>query len=216
MAALFLRRQKMNIRVSEVMDIDEDAFRQGVVTARLYGYMRVPEEPRFVQSVKSGGARPEKEILESIAEDIAIHMKSEECNFIIGPGTTTRAVMDYLGLKNTLLGVDVVRNMKVVANDVYEQQLWDLLEARPSKMVLTIIGGQGHLFGRGNQQISPRIIRQAGRQNIMVIATMEKLIGLAGKPLLVDTGDELLNEELAGYIRVTTGYKDYTMCRIGC
>ena len=212
---MFLQRQRMNLRTSEVMDIDEDAFRHGVVTARLYGYMRVPEEPRFVQSVKSGGAQPEKEVLESIAADIASQMKSEDQYFIIGPGTTTRAVMDYLGLKNTLLGVDVVRGMMVVASDVPERQLWELVASGPSKLVLTVIGGQGHLFGRGNQQISPRIIRRIGRQNIMVIATMEKLIALAGKPLLVDTGDESLNEELAGYIRVTTGYRNYTMKKIG-
>lgn len=214
-AAMFLERKRMNIRVSEVMDIDEDAFREGVVTARLYGYMQVPEEPRFVQSVKSGGAKAEKEVLAAIAEDIVDAMDDEDCYFIIGPGTTTRSIMEYLNLKNTLLGVDVIRNRRVIANDVYEQQLRELLTGRKVKMVLTIIGGQGHLFGRGNQQLSPEIIRQVGRKNILVIATKEKLIALNGKPLLVDTGDEDLNHELSGFIRVITGYQDYTMCRIG-
>ena len=214
-AAMFLERKKMRLRVSEVMDIDEDAFREGVVTAKLYGYMQVPEEPRFVQSVKSGGARAEKEVLAGIAEDIVDAMDDEDGYFIIGPGTTTRSIMEYLDLKNTLLGVDVIKNRKVVASDVNEQQLWDLIKGRKSKVVLTIIGGQGHLFGRGNQQISPRIIREIGRKNILVIATKEKLIALRGKSLLVDTGDEALNNELSGFIRVTTGYEDYTMCKIG-
>lgn len=214
-AAMFLERTKMNIRVSEVMDIDEQAFREGVVTAKLYGYMRTPEEPRFVQSVKAGGAKAEKEVLAAIAEDIIDAMDDADCYFIIGPGTTTRSIMDYLGLKNTLLGVDVIKNRQVVANDVHERQLWDLINGRRVKAVLTVIGGQGHLFGRGNQQLSPRIIRQVGRENILVIATKEKLISLNGKPLLVDTGDEELNEQLSGFIRVTTGYQDYTMCRIG-
>jgi predicted polyphosphate/ATP-dependent NAD kinase len=214
-AAMFLEQKKMNIRVSEVMDIDEEAFRKGVVTARLYGYMQVPEEPRFVQSVKSGGVKAEKEVLAGIAEDIVDAMDDEDCYFIIGPGTTTRSIMEYLGLKNTLLGVDVIKNRQVVASDVYEQQLWDIISGRKVKLVLTIIGGQGHLFGRGNQQLSPRIIREAGRKNIMVIATKEKLIALNGRPLLVDTGDETLNTGLGGFVRVTTGYEDYTMCKIG-
>lgn len=214
-AAMFLERKKMDIRVSEVMDIDEDAFRQGVVTARLYGYMRVPEEPRFVQSVKSGGAQAEKEVLAAIAEEIIDAMDDPDTCFVIGPGTTTRSIMEYLGLENTLLGVDVIRNRQVVANDVHEQQLWDLIQGRKVKAVLTIIGGQGHLFGRGNQQLSPRVIREIGRQNVVVIATKEKLIALNGKPLLVDTGDEDLNQALSGFIRVITGYQDYTMCKIG-
>ncbi|WP_022667636.1 ATP-NAD kinase family protein [Desulfospira joergensenii] len=214
-AAMFLERKKMTIRSSEVMDIDEDAFREGRVKAKLFGYMKVPEEPRFVQSVKSGGARAEKEILAGIAEDIADEMENSDCYFIIGPGTTTRSVMEYLNLENTLLGVDVVKNRKIVASDVDEQQLWDLIAGEQTKIVLTVIGGQGHLFGRGNQQISPRIIRNVGRENIRVIATKEKLIALNGRPLLVDTGDETLNAELAGYLKVTTGYEDYTMCRVG-
>ncbi len=205
----------MNIRVSEVMDIDEKAFRDGIVTARLYGYMQVPEEPRFVQSVKSGGAKAEQEILASIAEDIVDAMDDNDCYFIIGPGTTTRSIMEYLDLKNTLLGVDVIKNRQVVANDVHERQLWDLIANQKAKIVLTIIGGQGHLFGRGNQQLSPRIIRAIGRNNLMVIATKEKLIGLRGKPLIVDTGDEQLNTKLSGFLRVITGYKDYTMYRVG-
>lgn len=214
-AAMYLERKKMDIRVSEVMDIDEQAFREGVVTAKLYGYMRVPEEPRFVQSVKSGGARAEKETLAGIAEDIVDAMDDPDCHFIVGPGTTTRSIMEYLELKNTLLGVDVIKNRQVTANDVHEQQLWDLIKDGKAKIVLTIIGGQGHLFGRGNQQLSPRIIRGIGRENILVIATKEKLIALNGKPLVVDTGDEELNEQLSGFIRVITGYQDYTMCKIG-
>jgi predicted polyphosphate/ATP-dependent NAD kinase len=135
--------------------------------------------------------------------------------FIIGPGTTTRAVMERLGLENTLLGVDVVRHKKLVANDVTEAQLIDIIKDKGATIVVTAIGGQGHIFGRGNQQLSPAVLRHVGIDNIIIIATKEKLVSLGGRPLLVDTGDERLNADLSGYIRVTTGFKDYTMYKVG-
>ena len=214
-ALMFLEGRLMTIREAEVMDIDEDAFRAGAVKAKLYGYLQVPEENRFVQSVKAGSVLSEKEALQGIASDVVGLMTDSDRYFIIGPGTTTRRIMEALGLKNTLLGVDVVHREEVVASDVSENQLLELLQGKKSKIILTIIGGQGHLFGRGNQQLSPRIIREVGRENIVVVATKEKLTALTGKPLLVDTGDEALNEALSGYIRVTTGYADYVMYPVG-
>jgi predicted polyphosphate/ATP-dependent NAD kinase len=123
--------------------------------------------------------------------------------------------MVNLGLENTLLGVDVVRDKRLVAKDVTEKQLLDLIEGEDAKIVVTVIGGQGHIFGRGNQQISPSVIREVGRENIIVVATKEKLALLRGKPLLADTGDEALNEALSGYLKVTTGYRDYVMYKVG-
>ena len=213
--ALFLEGKLMNIRESEVMDIDEDAFRAGRVTAKLYGYLKVPEERRFIQSVKSGGIVSEKQALQGITDDVIDQMNDEETFFIIGPGTTTRLIMEELGLQNTLLGVDVVRNKKLVANDVAEGKLVELINGHKAKIVVTIIGGQGHVFGRGNQQLSPRVLRSVGRQNIIIIATKEKLTSLTGRPLLVDTGDEELNDEMSGYTRVTAGYGDYVMYKVG-
>ena len=179
-ATMFLEGRLMAIREAEVMDIDEDAFRAGVVKAKLYGYLRVPEENRFVQSVKAGSGVSEKEALQGIASDVVGLMTDSDRYFIIGPGTTTRSIMDALGLGNTLLGVDVVHRGEVVASDVSESQLLELIPGNKAKIILTIIGGQGHLFGRGNQQLSPRIIREVGRENIIVIATKEKLTALTG------------------------------------
>jgi predicted polyphosphate/ATP-dependent NAD kinase len=123
--------------------------------------------------------------------------------------------MERLCLENTLLGVDVIRSGKLVANDVTEARLLDIVGESRARIVVTVIGGQGHVFGRGNQQLSPRVIRRVGTENILIVATKEKLISLSDRPLLVDTGDEGLNQELSGYMRVTTGYRDYVMCKVG-
>lgn len=214
-AAMFLEGRLTNTREAEVMDIDEAAFREDILTAKLHGYLLVPDERRLVQNVKAGSVKTEKEALLGMAADVIRSMLGkEETHFIIGPGTTTRAIMQQLILMNTLLGVDVICDKKIVATDVNENQLMDIIAGKDAKIVVTPIGGQGHIFGRGNQQLSPRVIREVGTENITVIATMEKLISLSDRPLLVDTGDEELNEELSGYMRVTIGINEYAMYKV--
>jgi predicted polyphosphate/ATP-dependent NAD kinase len=214
-AVMFLQDQLPNLREAEVMDIDEAVFRQGAVSAKLYGCLLVPEEHRFVQSMKAGGLGGEKQALQGMAADVIDRMAQDRAYYLIGPGTTTRAVMERLGIRCTLLGVDIVFDKSLVTGDVSERQIIERIREKDARIVVTVIGGQGHLFGRGNQQLSPAVIRAVGKQNIIVIATKEKLVSLSGRPLLVDTGDETLNAELSGYIRVTTGYRDYTMYQVG-
>ena len=122
--------------------------------------------------------------------------------------------MVELGLQHTLLGIDVVWRRNLIGKDVNEQQLLELIDGHKAVLVITPIGGQGFLLGRGNQQISPAVIRAVGRENIVVIATMDKIIALDGRPLLVDTGDDVVNEMLSGYMRVTTGYRDQTVYKV--
>ena len=210
-----LEGKLMNLREAEVMDIDEAAFRRGVVSAKLYGYLRVPKENRYVQTAKAGGLRTEKEALQGIASEVVDSMDDPACYFIIGPGTTPRTIMEALSLKHTLLGVDVVRDKHLVARDVAEKQLLDLITGQHAKILVTAIGGQGHIFGRGNQQLSPSVMREVGREHIIVLATKEKLASLSGRPLLVDTGDEELDRELSGYLRVTVGFGEYVMYKVG-
>ena len=161
-AKLYLQNKVVNIREAEVMDIDEEAFREGRVSATLYGYLKVPELKQFVQSVKSG-ARSEKAEVLGIAEQIVANME-DNVFYVIGPGTTTRNIMERLDLPNTLLGVDIVLNKQLVANDVSEETLYQKIQGHKSKIIVTAIGGQGHIFGRGNQQISPRVIRAVGKE----------------------------------------------------
>ncbi len=202
----FLTGQSVRCREAEVMDIDEDAVRAGRVSARLYGYLRVPHEPHLVQGLKAGSAGGEDAMLAGIAADVVERMQTGWI-YILGPGTTTRAVTNRLGVSKTLLGVDVVRNGQIVAADATEQDLLRLLaEHTRAKIVVTPIGGQGYVFGRGNQQISPAVLERLGKDNVIVIATAAKLASLNGGPLLVDTGDRQVDGMLAGFVRVVTGY----------
>lgn len=213
LAALFLQDKVKELQEAEVMDIDEEAFRLGRVSAKLYGYLKVPYEKRYVQNLKSGGAAGEQATLEMVANYIVDNME-DDYYYIIGPGTTTRPIMDKLELKNTLLGIDVVYRKKLVASDVNEKSLLQIIKAKKAKIIVTIIGGQGYIFGRGNQQLSPEVLTLVGKENIIIVSTRDKLNANFGRPLLVDTGDEEVNTWLSGYYRVLVGYEDIIMQRV--
>ncbi len=198
----FLEREDKLLVDGEVMDLDEATYRTGAVTAKLYGYLKVPEAGELMQKRKSGSGYSQGNQLNLLG---MLYVDRMEPNvlYIIGPGSTTSYVMKDLGLDNTLLGVDLIADKKLVAADVNEVQIWNTMQRYPkTEIIATVIGGQGHLFGRGNQQISPRIILKAGRENIHVIASKQKLVDLYPRPFLVDTGDPILDESLCGYIRV--------------
>lgn len=212
--AKLIRGELVTLTEAAVMDIDEAAFREGVVKAKRYGEMKIPAELRYVQSVKSGGKELETLVLDDLAAYIALQLE-DDVRYVMGSGTTVASVMQELGLENTLLGVDVVENGALLAKDVTAQKLLALVQEKPSKLIITLIGGQGHVFGRGNQQLSPSVIRAVGRENIWIVATKTKLQELAGRPLLADTGDSQLDDELQGVYPVLVGYNDYVMYRLG-
>ncbi|WP_461482483.1 ATP-NAD kinase family protein, partial [Porticoccus sp.] len=190
-----LRGELVDIRQQEVRDIDEQALRQGRATSRYYGELLVPEAGRFMQQVKSGGREMAELVLQDIAETLLEEM-DDDCLYIIGPGSTTAGLMAAMGLDNTLLGVDLVRNRQVLAADVAAAGIERALDCHggPVKIVITPIGGQGMLLGRGNQQLTPAILKRVGRDNLVVVATKTKIAGLGGRPLLVDSNDPLLDE----------------------
>ena len=209
--------QLYSLKSAEVMDLDEDAFRAGQVKASCYGYMNVPVDEQRMQSMKQGGVDTEALVLQDIATDF-IDTMQDDVLYLIGSGTTTAAIMEALGLDNTLLGIDAILNGELVGSDLAEHDILVLLDNEDyveAKIVVTVIGGQGHVFGRGNQQFSPAVIRRVGSDNIIIVATRNKLRSLEGRPLRVDTGDAVLDQQLTGMKQVVTGYEQRTLYRIG-
>jgi predicted polyphosphate/ATP-dependent NAD kinase len=205
--------EELPLREAEVMDVDEEAFRAGRVSARLYGYVLTPHEPDLIQGVKMASPMTESEMRNQAAIAIyVIENMKPDVVYIVGPGTTTRTIGDLLDEKKTLLGVDLFCNKKLIANDVNEKQILEKINGKTTQIIVTPIGGQGFIFGRGNQQISPRVIREVGQDNIIVIAAEGKLKSL--KSLRVDTGDPSLDDSLRGHIKVIADYKKEHMMRI--
>lgn len=203
----FLQSKRPRLKEVEVIDLDEQAYRAGLVQTTLYGYLKAPDAPRRMQNKKTPSPASEAARLAGIAVDVVDRM-DENFIYVLGPGTTTRMIAEQLGFPKTLVGVDVYRRSEVVALDVNEAQLLELVDLQPACIIVTPIGGQGFLFGRGNQQISPHVIQKTGRQNILVVSLAEKIIALDGRPLLVDTEDRAVDEMLAGYLPIITGYHE--------
>ena len=212
-AASFLTGEITRVREAEVMDIDEADYRRGVLSARLYGYLEIPDARRLLRGAKAASAPDERTVQRAIAAAIVERMSDDRC-YIVGPGTTCSSLLETLGLEGSLLGVDLVRGGKLVAKDLSEREILAQTADIQCSLVLTPVGGQGFLLGRGNQQISPEVIGRVGKENIIVVATPEKLSALRGKPLLVDTGDEATDSYLCGYYRVVTGYREAAVYRV--
>ncbi|HHQ45557.1 MAG TPA: ATP-NAD kinase [Candidatus Altiarchaeales archaeon] len=191
---------------AEIMDVDEQAYRENHLRAKVYGIAKTISEPKLIQSGKAvfegiSDGRAKEDIAEYVAENMR-----DRVLYILGAGSTLGAVKEKLGFKGTLLGVDVVKDRKVVGEDVNEETLLELLQKnKDAKIIVSPIGAQGFVFGRGNQQISPKVIEKVGVENIQYVSTPAKLEGL--KELRVDTGDEKVDKMLCGYQSVLIGYR---------
>jgi predicted polyphosphate/ATP-dependent NAD kinase len=204
-----IQKEPVSTCLQEVRDIDEQALRAGKVNSRYYGELLVPNDQRYVQQVKNTARQNEEAFQLEIAASIVDDMDAETL-YIIGCGTTPKAVMDELGLPNTLLGIDVVLGRDIIAMDVTAKALEALLEEYPFHSVvllITAIGGQGHIIGRGNQQLSPTVLKRVGKAHTVVLMTPSKLGELAARPLLMDSGDAALDQAWSGLMTVHTGYQ---------
>ena len=107
--AQVVKGELVSLQEVEVRDIDEDLFRQGKVLSKHYGEMQVPLELSYIQAVKMGGKESDELLLDDIAEYVLEIMQDNQAHyFVMGSGSTVDAIMNYAGLPNTLLGVDIV------------------------------------------------------------------------------------------------------------
>ena len=200
----------------EVLDINEEAFREGRLSSKLYGYLTVPNVRDSLQRGKSASntGKSSVESKKNIAEYIVTQMDSETL-YLLGPGTTLKSLTDEMGIPKTLLGVDAVYQGKLVGEDLNERGILSLFEQYEKKtIVVTPIGGNGFIFGRGSKQFTPGVIKQVDRGNIIVVGTKDKVTKL--ECLRVDTGDFKLDEYLSGTMEVIVGKNEAMVMEVKC
>ncbi|MEU1283404.1 NAD(+)/NADH kinase [Kitasatospora sp. NPDC005856] len=226
-AAAWAAGRGVRLEDAEVVDRDEAALRAGRVSARLYGRLTVPVLPARVQQRKTGSSGPDPGAPAGIAAEVAERVGPGGL-LLLGPGSTTYAVAAALGAPGaSLTGVDLLRLGPANANAtaaatataariLIRDARADQLRALPATphIALSPIGGQGFLLGRGNQQLTPELLRATGRDRLLVLATEAKLAALAGRPLLLDTGDPDLDDALTGHVRVITGRRSGAVYRL--
>ena len=210
-ADILLRYLKQEIGLSsvEILDLDEDKYRRDEWTIRLYMSARAPFEPAHVQTAKAIITDVDED---AVKEDIPEHLREDieenpEALFLLGPGSTVQAVGRALKVEKTLLGIDAIAHGQITGKDLTERQILALLARYGDRrLILSPIGAQGFVLGRGNQQLSPAVIRSIGVKNLVLIATPAKL---ARTPLLrFDTGDSVLDADLTSrkFLPVIIGY----------
>ena len=208
-------RQEYNVAEAEIMDIDEESYRRGELQAKLFDYALTPYESTLVQSCKSvyEGADDESSKEEIARYVLEIMEEEKETLFILGAGSTIERIGKELEIDKTLLGVDLVKNGKLIAKDVNEERLLEILEKEHKvSIIIGVIGAQGFVFGRGNQQISPNVLKKVRADNIRIVATPTKM---SQTPRLrVDTGDKELDKMLSGYHKVIIGYHEMRMVKV--
>jgi predicted polyphosphate/ATP-dependent NAD kinase len=204
--------KKASIADFEIMDADEEAIRSDRLAVKLYGFLKGPFLPLRVQASKqlTPQTLDEHENQKASAKFVVEEMASDG-TYILGPGTTVKCVADLLGVEKTLLGVDLYHDGKVIKDVDEKRILNEVKDWRKTWIIVSPIGRQGMIFGRGNQQISPEIIKRVGKNHIIVLATRNKVQSLDGGVLRVDTGDAEVDQMLKGYIRVVTDYKEWRL-----
>jgi predicted polyphosphate/ATP-dependent NAD kinase len=198
----------------EILDIDEGLVRNDILKATMYGYLRVLTFRNLIQAGKEGSklGRTTEENKQEIAQWIIEGMKKETL-YLLGPGTTVKTITDNLKLPKTLLGVDALVDNKLKGKDLNEKEILKLIsEYNNVEIIVSPIGGQGFLFGRGNKQFTPEIIQTIGMKNIKIVSTENKIRGF--HCLRVDTGDADLDEDLIGLVKVIIGYKEQIVIQV--
>lgn len=200
----------------EVMDIDEDKFRNGIVSAQLYGYLSVPVVRRLFQHPKAASRFSSDDVTGIFHELRDLIQENQDDVYIWGTGSTIYRIMEKFGLEGSLLGVDAVLKGQILLKDATENQLLNLLEGKNAKLIVSVIGGQGHIFGRGNHQLSPAVLRLIGIDNIIIVASAQKIYDLENHTLYVDTSDIELDKSLSGYRQVVISWQERLVCKVDC
>ena len=207
----------LTIGDAEIMDLDEERYRNGDWNIKLFGVAKGIVEPTYIQVGKSTfESLSDNAVKDELTEHIEDELKENpDFLYLFGSGGTIDYIADKIGFENTLLGIDAIYQGKVVGSDLNEEKILKLLEKhKKTKVILSPIGAQGFILGRGNLQLSPKVIKKIGLDNIIVVSTPSKL--KSTPKIRVDTGDKKLDKMFEEYefMMIVIGYRLSRVVRI--
>lgn len=198
----------------EILDINEELYRTGILDSRLYGYLKIPNVKNLFQAGKHSPTvnKTANENKQEISKFIVENME-DNVLYLLGPGTTVKAIADYLKISKTLLGIDALYNREIVEKDINEERILALLNIHSNAIIIVSpIGGQGFIFGRGNKQFTPKVIEKVGKKNIKIVAISDKMKDLSC--IRIDTGEIRTDNMLKGHIKIIVGYEEYLIIKV--
>lgn len=204
---------EIQLKESEVLDIDEKKYRKGKLISKIYGYLLTPYNPDYSQPSKIGTPTSDLNNQERIAKRVIENLE-EYVYYLLGPGTTMKAITDNLNQNKTILGIDLLLNKKVIAQDLNERQILKYIKNKNAKIIVSIIGRQGFLFGRGNLQFTPHVLKKVGPKNIIILSTRFKLQNIPNQILRLDTRDPELDKKMKGLYKVIVDYDEMKICNV--
>ncbi|MHA1829871.1 MAG: ATP-NAD kinase family protein [Candidatus Heimdallarchaeaceae archaeon] len=208
-----MRNGDVIVAPEDVMDVDEEMFRENKVQASLFGHLLVPQKLGLIQGGKISSSISSIEVYKSISLELVEEHKLLKGIVVLGTGSTVYHIMKSLGREKTLLGIDVLIDGEIKFKDVDEETLYNITKSKTIKMILTPIGGQGFLLGRGNQQISSRVLSNTKEFNLIIVSTEEKLRTI--DKLQIDLEEPVTFAQVKnGFIKVLVSYHQYMLKEI--
>lgn len=183
--------------------------------SEFFGVARTPAAPDLLQRSKTSHSTTS----ETGLQELAIHYANTLLPgtlYLFGPGGTTQLILRAVVANESLdaAGVHALLDGEVIGHDLSEAQILDLLERYANvSLMVGVIGGQGYLFGRGNQQLSAAVIDRIGWDRITILASSTKLLELMPVVLHVDF-TEPLSTPPPSYVKVNTTVTRSVVCRL--
>lgn len=199
----------------EIIDVDEENYRKDRFNLKIYGSALTLKRYDNLQGSKQETYSQDKDNQERIAKYF-IEKMEKDTYYILGPGTTVKTIPRLLNESSTLFGVDILLNGKIIALDVNEELTLKITEEKKAKVVVSPLGRQGIIFGRGNQQISSNVIKMVGKENLVFLATERKLEDMRRNYLIGDLDDIEIRKMISGYVRVLVDYNTEKILKLIC
>ena len=202
---------------TEVLDLDEDLYRQGKWVVRLYAEAITPASPRWMQGSKMRvEASGEEEIIQGLADHVRETLIDDRMMIVWGSGGTLRTIGGILGFELNTLGIDITVGRDIIGSDLNENEILSALKEHQGDVMLLLspMGGQGFLIGRGNLQLSPDVLKIIGVNRVLGIVTPAKMLTL--RSLRIETGDSEMDQRFSDkkYLKVLQGYRTTRVLKV--
>ncbi len=199
----FFLSNSVKFEDKEILDYD---FKEDRL--KLFGEMSGIQSKTYNQDPKQVFASTD---ISSLGYGIAADMSSE-ISYIIGPGSTCNSILEALGVPGTdLLNFKIVKNRRVVKSRAGEEDILAAMKDGNYRLIISPIGGMGILVGRGNYELSDRVLTELRPENLIIVATREKMIPINEIIMIAPVA---ISDRFGQYVRISVGIDEFVIKKL--